>query len=57
MAEEKKEEGGAHCRENSTVLILQEPRQRLHAGLVGCLKSKTYQIVELGRKKGQKGGA
>lgn len=56
MAGEKKEEGGAHCGENSAVLILQEQRRRLHACLVGCLKSKTYQIVELG-KGGQKGGA
>lgn len=49
MAE--KEEGGVLCRETSTVLILQEQSRRFHVGLAGCLKSKTYQIVEETREE------
>lgn len=37
MAWEKKEEGGT--RKNSTVLVLQERRQRFHVDLEGYLKS------------------
>lgn len=37
MVWEKKEEGGT--RKNSTVLVLQEQRQRFHVDLEGYLKS------------------